>query len=279
LFRVIEETSPQGEGCEQLSPAWEQTCFSGRRKRVAKLSPRVSPSRWHFLCLRAAEGRASPEQSLAFCRLDFVPPQEPFPRLSCCCISEPPKKKKKKLLDLCFPGVSVPHLTYQSLSRQEAAEMLSAKPSANGERSPAAACDFARRSPVSSPFAPRHACSHPPNPTDTFAVEMKVVSPRQLPDTSPAPLPDPVLGLVRHPAALTYSGLARSVEPATGLQGFVGFRWGFYAYPIQRWGHSRGLGATEWWGCPSRGSLCRHTCAVVKGSGTQVAVLAFIETA
>lgn len=33
-------------------------------------------------------------------------------------------QKKRKLLDLCFPGVSVPHLTYQSLFRQEAAKIL-----------------------------------------------------------------------------------------------------------------------------------------------------------
>lgn len=52
------------------------------------------------------------------------------------------QKKKKKWLDLCFPGVSVPHLTYQSLSRQEAAELLWAKPLANEESSPAAACGF-----------------------------------------------------------------------------------------------------------------------------------------
>lgn len=106
-----------------------------------------------FLCLCTAEGRSSVEQGLAFCHLDFVPPQEPFPHLSCCRVPESPKKKKR-WLDLCFPGVSVPHLTYQSLSRQEAAEFLWAKPLAKEERSPAAACGFCMcffRSPTPSP--------------------------------------------------------------------------------------------------------------------------------
>lgn len=99
-FRVIWEGSPrrQGEGCEQLSPASEKTCFSGRRKHVAKPSPRVSPSLQDFMCLQRSRRQILVGAGLGFLSLGF--------RASSGALSSPllllhfrvSKKKKKEVI-------------------------------------------------------------------------------------------------------------------------------------------------------------------------------------
>lgn len=61
--------------------------ISGKKKHVAKLSPQATISLQDSLCLCTAEDKYSLKQGLAFCHLDFVPPQDPFPHLSSCHIS------------------------------------------------------------------------------------------------------------------------------------------------------------------------------------------------
>lgn len=96
-FRVIREGSPrrQGEGCEQPSPASEKTCFSGRRKHVAKPSPRVSPSLQGFF-VPAMQQKADPRWSRAWLFVSWISCLLRSPFLTSPAAAFQSLKKKKK---------------------------------------------------------------------------------------------------------------------------------------------------------------------------------------
>lgn len=160
-------------GLSAAFASWGEDLISGRKENVPKLSPQATTSLHDSLCSCTAENRSSLKQGLAFCPLEFLPPQYLFPLTSPTSTFHNLKNKPKpKVLDLCFSGASVPHLTCQSLSSQKAAEILWAKPLLNWELFPAAAaCSFACAFLVSNPLTPQHTCSHPLNPTPTLAIE------------------------------------------------------------------------------------------------------------
>lgn len=166
----------QGGDSLQLLSAEERTWSLAERRMLLNQLLKL-PSLHDSLLLCTAEDKSFLKQGLVFCHLDFVPPQNPFPYLSTSTFHNLKNKPKLQVLDLCFPGVSVPHLTHQSLSSQEAAEILWAKPLLNWELLPGATaaavatCSFACAFLDFNPHTHQHTCSHPLNPTHTLAMK------------------------------------------------------------------------------------------------------------
>lgn len=90
-------------GLSAAFASWGEDLISGKKKNVAKPSSWASTSLHDSLCLCTAEDRSSLKQGLAFCHLDFVPPQDLFPLTSPTSTFHNLKNKfKPKVLDLCF---------------------------------------------------------------------------------------------------------------------------------------------------------------------------------